>query len=101
MPLNCDRRFSRNVSITRLDLLSYLDGFCLIVSFVKAQRQPQQHIVLSILKGQPNRPPFLCSARGFRLPAGGRHKVLFELADPTHKVISSETVKFTVPKTWS
>lgn len=27
----------------------------------------------------------------------GRHKVLIELADPTHKVITSETVKFTVP----
>src|SRR3954468_22424836 len=29
----------------------------------------------------------------------GSHKVLIELADPTHKVISSETVKFTVPET--
>jgi len=29
----------------------------------------------------------------------GSHKVLIELADPTHKVISSETVKFTVPDT--
>jgi hypothetical protein len=27
----------------------------------------------------------------------GPHKVLFELADPTHKVITSETVRFTVP----
>ena len=27
----------------------------------------------------------------------GPHTVLFELADPTHKVITSETVKFTVP----
>lgn len=27
----------------------------------------------------------------------GPHKVLFELADPTHRVITSETVKFTVP----
>ncbi len=27
----------------------------------------------------------------------GPHKVLVELADPTHKVITSETVKFTVP----
>jgi Family of unknown function (DUF6130) len=27
----------------------------------------------------------------------GSHKVLIELADPTHKVITSETVKFTVP----
>ncbi len=27
----------------------------------------------------------------------GPHKVLFELADPTHKVILSETVAFTVP----
>jgi Family of unknown function (DUF6130) len=27
----------------------------------------------------------------------GPHKVLFELADPTHKVITSETVTFTVP----
>jgi Family of unknown function (DUF6130) len=27
----------------------------------------------------------------------GPHKVLFELADPTHKVMTSETVKFTVP----
>jgi hypothetical protein len=27
----------------------------------------------------------------------GAHKVLIELADPTHKVIASETVKFTVP----
>jgi hypothetical protein len=28
----------------------------------------------------------------------GPHKVLFELADPTHTVITSETVKFTVPE---
>ena len=28
----------------------------------------------------------------------GAHKVLFELADPTHRVISSETVSFTVPE---
>jgi Family of unknown function (DUF6130) len=28
----------------------------------------------------------------------GPHRVLFELADPTHKVITSETVKFTVPE---
>lgn len=27
----------------------------------------------------------------------GLHKVLIELADPTHKVITSETVTFTVP----
>ena len=27
----------------------------------------------------------------------GPHKVLFELADPTHKVITSHTVTFTVP----
>lgn len=27
----------------------------------------------------------------------GLHKVLIELADPTHKVITSETVMFTVP----
>jgi len=27
----------------------------------------------------------------------GSHKVLIELADPTHKVITRETVKFTVP----
>jgi hypothetical protein len=27
----------------------------------------------------------------------GPHKVLIELADPTHKVITSETVRFTVP----
>jgi len=27
----------------------------------------------------------------------GPHKVLFELADPTHKVITSQTVTFTVP----
>ncbi len=27
----------------------------------------------------------------------GPHKVLIELADPTHKVITSKTVKFTVP----
>ena len=27
----------------------------------------------------------------------GAHKVLFELADPTHKVITRETVNFTVP----
>jgi len=46
MPLNCDRRFSRNVSITRLDLLSHLDGFCLIVSVVKAQAHTT-HIVSS------------------------------------------------------
>lgn len=28
----------------------------------------------------------------------GPHKVLFELADPTHKIITSETVTFTVPE---
>jgi len=28
----------------------------------------------------------------------GPHQVLFELADPTHKVITSQTVKFTVPE---
>jgi len=28
----------------------------------------------------------------------GPHKVLIELADPTHKVITSEAVKFTVPE---
>ncbi|MFL5332103.1 MAG: DUF6130 family protein [Geminicoccaceae bacterium] len=27
----------------------------------------------------------------------GQHKMLFELADPTHKVITSQTVTFTVP----
>ena len=27
----------------------------------------------------------------------GSHKVLIELADPTHKVLASQTVKFTVP----
>jgi hypothetical protein len=27
----------------------------------------------------------------------GEHKVLFELADPTHRVITSQTVKFSVP----
>ena len=27
----------------------------------------------------------------------GSHKALFELADPTHKVITSQTVAFTVP----
>jgi hypothetical protein len=27
----------------------------------------------------------------------GPHKVLFELADPTHKVIAAQTVAFTVP----
>jgi hypothetical protein len=27
----------------------------------------------------------------------GPHQVLFELADPTHKVITSQTVKFTIP----
>ncbi len=27
----------------------------------------------------------------------GLHKVLFELADPTHKVITSQTVEFTLP----
>ncbi len=29
----------------------------------------------------------------------GPHKVLIELADPSHKVITSETVKFVVPNT--
>jgi hypothetical protein len=29
----------------------------------------------------------------------GLHKVLFELADPTHKVITTEIVRFTVPST--
>lgn len=29
--------------------------------------------------------------------APGPHKVLFELADPTHKVITSETVEFMLP----
>jgi hypothetical protein len=27
----------------------------------------------------------------------GSHKVLIELADPTHRVITSETVRFTIP----
>jgi hypothetical protein len=27
----------------------------------------------------------------------GPHRVLFELADPTHRVIASQTVRFTVP----
>src|ERR671939_443410 len=27
----------------------------------------------------------------------GPHEVLFELADPTHRVITSDTVRFTVP----
>jgi hypothetical protein len=27
----------------------------------------------------------------------GPHKVLFELAEPTHEVITGETVKFMVP----
>jgi Family of unknown function (DUF6130) len=31
--------------------------------------------------------------------APGPHKVLIELADPTHKVITSETVEFVVPNT--
>jgi hypothetical protein len=31
----------------------------------------------------------------------GPHRVLFELADPTHKVITSQTVMFTVPATGS
>jgi hypothetical protein len=30
--------------------------------------------------------------------APGAHEVLIELADPTHKVITSETVRFTVPR---
>ena len=29
----------------------------------------------------------------------GPHRVLIELADPTHRVITSETVKFVVPDT--
>jgi len=29
----------------------------------------------------------------------GPHKVLIELADPTHRVISGETVRFTIPAT--
>jgi hypothetical protein len=29
----------------------------------------------------------------------GPHKILIELADPTHKVITSETIKFRVPDT--
>ncbi len=31
--------------------------------------------------------------------AAGPHQVLIELADPTHRVIASETVKFTLPET--
>jgi hypothetical protein len=49
------------------------------------------------------------SARDIRGPSSGETvilvglkpgplKVLIELADPTHKVITSETVKFTVPE---
>ncbi|UFZ07176.1 DUF6130 family protein [Bradyrhizobium ontarionense] len=30
--------------------------------------------------------------------APGPHRVLFELADPTHRVIDSQTVRFTVPE---
>jgi hypothetical protein len=29
--------------------------------------------------------------------AAGRHKILFELADPTHRVLASETVHFDIP----
>jgi len=29
----------------------------------------------------------------------GRHRILVELADPTHRVITSETIEFVVPKT--
>ncbi|CCD91000.1 conserved hypothetical protein [Bradyrhizobium sp. ORS 375] len=29
--------------------------------------------------------------------APGPHRILFELADPTHRVIDSQTVRFTVP----
>jgi hypothetical protein len=44
MPLNRDLGFSRSQRITRLEVLTYLDGFCLIVSITKAQSA--QHIVL-------------------------------------------------------
>src|SRR5476649_1349216 len=54
MPLKCDLGFSRSQRITRLDLLTHLDGFCLIVSIVKAQ---SAHIVLNF-KGGPSGPPF-------------------------------------------
>lgn len=27
----------------------------------------------------------------------GPHKVLFELADPTHRIVASEAVKFVIP----
>jgi hypothetical protein len=47
MPLKCGLGFSRSQRITRLEVLTYLDGFCLIVSKVKAQ---SAHIVSSIKK---------------------------------------------------
>jgi Family of unknown function (DUF6130) len=30
--------------------------------------------------------------------APGPHRVLFELADPTYRVIDSQTVRFTIPE---
>jgi len=30
--------------------------------------------------------------------APGPHRILFELADPTHRVIDSQTVRFTIPE---
>jgi hypothetical protein len=30
--------------------------------------------------------------------APGPHRILFELADPTHRVIDSKTVQFTIPE---
>ncbi|MBC9877718.1 hypothetical protein G8O24_10240 [Bradyrhizobium sp. INPA01-394B] len=30
--------------------------------------------------------------------APGAHRILFELADPTHRVIDSQTVRFTIPE---
>jgi hypothetical protein len=30
--------------------------------------------------------------------ATGPHRILFELADPTHRVIDNQTVRFTIPE---
>jgi hypothetical protein len=54
MPLKCNRRFSRNDRITRFELLNParrdLDGFCQIVSIVKAQAHTT-HFVSCTKKG--------------------------------------------------
>jgi NAD(P)-dependent dehydrogenase (short-subunit alcohol dehydrogenase family) len=41
---------------------------------------------------------FITGKRQTELDAAGPHRILFELADPTHRVIDSTIVRFTIPE---